>query len=115
MSRATANDPPTDAQGFLDFVQNFVREEIGALRSEFEGTEAPVSLSEDQMDRLAARIASLSPSKPTVPFSGGTPLKKHSTPRTAYYYYYYYFKMNTTPNLYKRNKSCQLRKFGEHL
>ena len=27
----------------------------------------------------------------------------------------YYFKMNTTLDLYKRNKSCQLRKFGEQI
>ena len=67
-----------------------MRDEIGVLRSEMiEDSKAPVDLSEEQLDNLAekiAKLASLSPPKatPTVPFSGGTPLKQHSTPRTAY-------------------------------
>ena len=95
MSHVTANDPPpTDAQAFADYILGLVRGEIGVLRSEIEDSEAPVALSEEQLATLAekvAKLASLSPPKasptvptPTVPFSGGTPLKQHSTPRTAY-------------------------------
>ena len=32
-----------------------------------------------------------------------------------YYYYYYYYKMNTTLNLFNKEQTNQLRKFGEQI
>ena len=96
MSHATANDP----QQFAEAIMTHVRSELEALRDQLreEIQDSAVGLrettvgTEDSINRLAQRVANLSTqglATPTVPvsvpapFSGGTPLKKHATPRTA--------------------------------
>ena len=90
MSHAT-NDPPTagqtdpDTQRFIDHIMERVRIEIG------EQLGAHALLPEDKLARLAEQVANLtslgsttSTTNTPVPFSGGTPQKKHTTPHTAY-------------------------------
>ena len=97
MSHATATDP----QAFADAIMALVRDEMNTLRDQLReeiedsavGLRETSVVTEDSINRLAQRVANLStpglatptvPVSAPVPFSGGTPLKKHVTPRTAY-------------------------------
>ena len=89
MSHATDPRPAGQSaplpSGFIDRVMERVRVEIA------EQLGAQELLTEDQLVRLAEQVANLtslglftSTTNTPVPFSGGTPMKKHTTPHTAY-------------------------------
>ena len=97
MSHATANDPQQFAEAIMalvhtemDALRDLLREEIEASAV---GLRETTEVTEDSINRLAQRVANLStpglatptvPVSAPVPFSGGTPLKKHASARTAY-------------------------------
>ena len=90
MSHAADSDPqPIEANDFAEAILAHVREELETFRTEVEDRRG-LDLTEIQLERLARKLANLSPglaqsaTNTPVPFSGGTPSKKHSTPRTAY-------------------------------
>ena len=79
MSHAADSDPqPIEANDFAEAILAHVREELETFRTEVEDRRG-LDLTEIQLERLARKLANLSPglaqsaTNTPVPFSGGTP------------------------------------------